>query len=59
MANSKIIAIIDHENRALRSDVDRSIHSAVNTAAIPIMDRIEQLEQRVRRLEQEGVNTRK
>lgn len=53
MANAKIIAIIDHENRALRSDVDKSIHDAVDAATNPVMQKIDQLEQRVKRLEQD------
>lgn len=56
MSNAKIISIIDHETRVLRSDVQRSIEAALREAVRPLDQKIEQLQQRVAKLE-EGVPT--
>lgn len=55
MSNMKIISIIDHENRTMRSDVMTAIAQVVHDAFTPLEQKLEQLQERVKKLE-EGVS---
>jgi ubiquinone biosynthesis protein UbiJ len=54
MSNAKIISMIDAEVHAVRRDVNHAIAAMVAEAVEPLVQKVEQLQQRVKKLE-EGV----
>ena len=57
MSNMKIISIIDHENAALRSDINHVIQKAVAAQTLDLEQKVNWLQQRIDKLE-EGTTPR-